>query len=231
MSQGATQAVAATQGSSRDPAIDNARALLITLVVVGHLLNMISSTSGEVLYLWIYSFHMPAFVAVSGYLSRSFANKPRQLGRLLSAVLFPYLIFQTMHTVLPVLVDGDEFDFHLWTPFWTLWFLLALFLWRLATPLLTALRYPLLFAIAVSLIAPLDPDLDKTLSWGRVLSFLPFFVLGLVIRPEHLATLRAFRFRYVGYLVLLAGLGVAIAGHTKLDPSVLYASASYDTHG
>src|SRR5699024_7607197 len=78
MSQGATQAVAATQGSSRDPAIDNARALLITLVVVGHLLNMISSTSGEVLYLWIYSFHMPAFVAVSGYLSRSFANKPRQ---------------------------------------------------------------------------------------------------------------------------------------------------------
>lgn len=219
----------AKQGSSRDPYIDNARAILITLVVTGHLLRMISSESSDALDTWIYSFHMPAFVAISGFLSRSFANKPRQLGRILSALLIPYIIFQTIHTFLPVIFEGEDFDFHLWNPFWTLWFLLALFIWRLATPLLKALRYPLIFATAIAIIAPLDPDLDKTLSWGRVLSFLPFFVLGLVVRQEHLDKLRQFRFKYLGFVVLLAGLGTAIGVHEKLDTAVFYASTSYDT--
>src|SRR5699024_306579 len=215
-----TKTAAGKAGSSRDPYIDNARAILITLVVVGHLLRTISSDSSDIIDTWVYTFHMPAFVAISGYLSRSFAHKPRQSGRIVSALLIPYVIFQTIHAFLPVIFEGEEFDFHLWNPFWTMWFLLALFVWRLATPLLKALRYPLVFAIAISIIAPLDPGLDKTLSIGRILSFLPFFVLGLVVRPEHLEKLKNFRYRYIGYAVLAAGLGVAIAIHNKLDMSL-----------
>ena len=223
-----TRTTVGNHDSSRDPYIDNARAVLIVMVVVGHLLRMLSSTSSDVLDLWIYSFHMPAFVAISGHLSRSFANKPRQLGRVLSSLLVPYLIFQSIHAVLPVIIDDAEFDYHLWEPYWTLWFLLALFIWRLLTPLLRSLRYPLAFAVVISLVAPLLPDLDKTLSWGRVLSFLPFFVLGLVVRPHHLQRLRQFRFRHLGYLVLVAGLGTALAVHDRIDTSLFYASTSYE---
>src|SRR5699024_7705926 len=90
------QPAAVEQGSSRDPYIDNARAILITLVVVGHLLRTVSSASSDIIDTWVYAFHMPAFVAISGYLSRSFTHKPRQLGRLLSALLVPYVIFQAI---------------------------------------------------------------------------------------------------------------------------------------
>ena len=58
---------------SRDPFFDNAKMLLVTLVVVGHSWTLLPdvSTSSPV-YVFLYTFHVPAFVLVTGYLSRSF---------------------------------------------------------------------------------------------------------------------------------------------------------------
>src|SRR4029077_11373781 len=51
----------------RDSVIDNARFILIVLVVLGHFLTtMQGSPALDVLYAWIYMFHMPAFVFLSG---------------------------------------------------------------------------------------------------------------------------------------------------------------------
>lgn len=229
-SGGQSTGPAAPPRKARDPYLDNARAILITLVVIGHFLDNISSYSGGAIDTWIYAFHMPAFVAISGYLSRSYRNEPRQLRRILTALLVPFLIFQLIQAVLRVVVRGDDFGLHLWTPSWTLWFLLALFIWRVLTPLLRALRYPLVFAAAISVIAPLEAQLDQTLTWGRVLSFLPFFVLGLVTRPEHLLALRRFRFKYLGGLVLAAGLALSFGIHEEFRISVFHMSTSYAEH-
>ena len=59
---------------SRDPFFDNAKLLLVTLVVVGHSWNLLpaASTSSPV-YTFLYAWHVPAFVLVTGYLSRSFS--------------------------------------------------------------------------------------------------------------------------------------------------------------
>lgn len=217
--------------SGRDPHVDNARAILITLVVVGHLLEVINSYGGGAIGTWIYAFHMPAFVAISGYLARSYRNEPRQLQRLFSVLFVPYLLFQAIHATLRVVVDGDDFGMHLWQPSWSLWFLLALFFWRLATPLLKALRYPLVFAVAISVLAPLGPDLDRTLTWGRVLAFLPFFVLGLLARPEHLERLRRFRYKFLGYVVLAAGLALSFGIHERFSITLFYMAVSYDENG
>src|SRR5699024_6100572 len=81
----------------RDPYLDNARSILITLVVIGHVVESIGSYWAGALYTWIYAFHMPAFVAITGYFSRSFRNEPRQLARLLSTVAVPYVIFEGIH--------------------------------------------------------------------------------------------------------------------------------------
>src|SRR5690625_7982549 len=62
----------------RDPYFDNVRAVLITFVVIGHALEGMSSNLGDAVYLWIYSFHMPAFVIVTGYLSKTYRGSPRQ---------------------------------------------------------------------------------------------------------------------------------------------------------
>src|SRR5690625_4560272 len=216
--------------TSRDPYLDNARSILITLVVIGHVVESIGSYWAGALYTWIYAFHMPAFAAITGYFSRSFRNEPRQLGRLLSTVAIPYVIFQGIHAAIRSAM-GSDVELNLWDPAWTLWFLLALFFWRLLTPLLRALRYPLLFAIAVSLLAPLDPNLDATLSWGRVLSFLPFFTLGLMATPEHIRRLRNFPVKILGAVLLAAGLALSFLTHEKFSAALLFMRSGYEDVG
>src|SRR5699024_7769975 len=156
--------------------------------------------------------------------------EPRQLARLLSTVAVPYVIFEGIHAGIRMAM-GSEVNLNLWEPAWTLWFLLALFFWRLLTPLLRALRHPLLISIGVSLLAPLDGHLDETLSWGRVLSFLPFFTLGLIATPEHIQRLRDFRFKILGAVLLAAGLALSFLMHDQFSATLLFMREGYEDVG
>jgi fucose 4-O-acetylase-like acetyltransferase len=214
----------------RDPYLDNARGLLIALVVVGHTIECFGNTAdllGGTLYMAIYSFHMAAFIMISGYLSRSYRSEPRQVARLLTAMVVPYVIFQLLHEGGKALLLGQEFELQLVVPAWTLWFLVALLGWRLLTPVLRQLRHPLMFAVAIAVIAPLDPDLDSTLSLGRLAQMLPFFVLGLVATPQMLERVREFRHRWLGGVVLLAALAVAFLVQDRLPTSTFFLRAAY----
>ena len=215
----------------RDPFLDNARGILITLVVVGHTLECFDGKSGFLggaIHTWIYSFHMAAFVAISGFLSRSYRNEPRQVRRLLTAMLAPFLIFQMLHEVGKMLLLGQEFHLQFVSTAWTLWFLLALLMWRLITPVLRVLRYPLVFAVAVAVIAPLDPDLDSTFTLGRFFEMLPFFVLGLVTTPAMLQKLKTLPHRvWIGGGVLLAALVFSFATHEMYSVARFFLRGSY----
>ncbi len=73
---------------------DNARAILILLVVFGHMLQ--PYTSGDkylsALYLVIYSFHMPTFLFISGYFAKNI-DKPYYLEKISKRLIVPYMIF------------------------------------------------------------------------------------------------------------------------------------------
>jgi fucose 4-O-acetylase-like acetyltransferase len=179
---------------------------------------------------WIYSFHMPAFVLITGYLSRRYQNSPRQIRSLFETVLLPFLIFQVLNWALASITNGELLEFHVVEARWTLWFLLALFIWRVVTPFLRLLRYPILFALAVSLLVPLDLELDATLTLGRVVGFLPYYVLGLMLTPRTIAVLKTLRFRVaygVAGLIALAVLFTFI--HDDFTLSLLYLDGSYDS--
>lgn len=50
--------------------IDNLRGFLILLVILGHCIqNTNSNYQSDILFCYIYSFHMPLFIFVSGYVS------------------------------------------------------------------------------------------------------------------------------------------------------------------
>ena len=218
----------------RDPYLDNARGLLIILVVVGHTLECfeaLGTVVGGTLYTAIYSFHMAAFVMISGYLSRSYRNEPRQVKRLLTAMVVPYVIFQMVHEAGKALLLGQDFSLQLVSPAWTLWFLLALLLWRLASPVLRSLRHPLMVAVAISLIMPLDHDLDGTFSLGRLAGMLPFFVLGLVSTPETLERLRAVRHRWLGAVIMVGALAGALLLNDQIRASWFFLRSAYPEEG
>ncbi len=167
----------------RVPLWDNARWVAITLVVVGHaILKLISESDvAYSVYLFIYTFHVPVFVAVSGYFAKSGPPGVRQLQRILTDLVFPYLIFETIWTTVRWLLGGDFWlDYAMAS--WTLWFLIALAIWRMLLPLMVLLRYPLLISIVISVAVGYFPSIDPTLALSRTLGLLPFFIFGWKIR-------------------------------------------------
>jgi len=76
---------------ARDPWLDNAKMTLVTLVVIGHFWAVLPDTTfNDHFYDFLYLWHIPAFVFVTGYLSRSFEwtrtkllGLPRHRGRAL----------------------------------------------------------------------------------------------------------------------------------------------------
>ncbi|WP_210479122.1 acyltransferase family protein [Naasia sp. SYSU D00948] len=166
----------------RVPLWDNARFIAIYLVVAGHAIQRLTGDlePAFAVYLAIYSFHIPLFVLVSGHFSKP-RLEARDLRRILTDLVAPYLVFETIWTVIQWLVEGQtHWDYA--NASWTLWFLLALIWWRLLLPLFAMLRAPLLWATALALAAGCTEQIDSTLALSRTFALLPFFVLGWELR-------------------------------------------------
>ena len=119
------------------PWLDNVKMTLVTLVVIGHGWGLLAGTRNDIwAYDFLYYWHIPAFVLITGHLSRGFEWDRRHLVALLTTVALPYLIFE------PVLFDyRDALGQHedgalLLVPHWAMWYLPVLLVWRLAAPLM-----------------------------------------------------------------------------------------------
>lgn len=169
----------------RVPFWDNARYACIVLVVLGHAIQRLTYDSDIALaaYLALYAFHMPAFAIISGYFSKSGSPTRVQMARVITDILLPYVIFESLWTLTKWLVEGQA-DPNFTKPSWTLWFLLALGIFRLVLPYLALLRWPLLWTVVISIGVGYLPNVDSTFSLSRTLGLLPFFTLGWWLR-EH----------------------------------------------
>lgn len=183
----------APSGRQRDAFFDNAKYLAIVLVAVGHAWEPIKGDSRtlEAAYSVVYAFHMPAFIIISGYFSRSFDMRSDRLRRLITGVVVPYIVFETAYPLFKRFVaDDPQQEISLLDPWYLTWFLVALFVWRLTTPIWKLVRHPLPLALGIAMLASVSPEIGDDLDLQRVLQFLPYFVLGLCLRPEHFHLVR-----------------------------------------
>lgn len=200
--------------TARDPWLDNAKMALVTLVVIGHAWALLP-TDGLVghAYDFLYAWHMPAFVFVAGYLSRSFDYAPDRLWKLARTVAVPYVVFECLMAFFRLYLGGEELEDLFTDPHWPLWFLTALIFWRLATPLFRALPAALAVAAAVVLClwsGTVQGESAEVFDLTRMLGLLPFFVLGVHTTPERLEVLRRPGARWVAGATFL-GLWLLIA--------------------
>ena len=202
--------VAAPQ-KKRVPLWDNARFLCVMLVVIGHAVQRLTSQSDNALtvYLFIYGFHMPAFAMISGYFSKAGPPTSRQMKKIVTDILLPYAIMQAIWTGVQYLVEGSA-SANPTVPHWTLWFLLALGIFRLILPYLALLRWPLLWAVLCSVGVGYLGNVDSTFSLSRAIGILPFFLLGWQLRQWKLvekwrvADRQAWWIRAIAVAVLVA---------------------------
>ncbi|MFE7747818.1 acyltransferase family protein [Streptomyces sp. NPDC057428] len=191
----------------RDAYFDNVKYLAIVLVAVAHAWEpvMDGSRTTRALYMVVYTFHMPAFILVSGYFSRSFDMSAPKVKRLVTGVLVPYVLFETAYSLFKRFAGGvDDTPITLLDPLFLTWFLIALFIWRVTTPMWQSLRHPLPVALVIAMLASVTPGIGDDLDLQRVCQLLPFFVLGLLMKPEHFQLVRRREVRLMA-LPLFAG--------------------------
>lgn len=218
----------------RDPYFDNAKYLTIVLVACAHAWQPLTygGRAATAAYLTVYAFHMPAFALISGYFSRSFDMAPGRVRRLLTGVVVPYLVFECAYTLFYRWAQDDwKYPFSLLDPWYVMWFLVALFIWRLTTPVWLALRHPVPIAMGLAAFASVSPDLGGDISIQRTLQFLPFFVLGLTLRAEHFDRLRTWRVRLLAVPVGVAACVAAYAVAPWFDAKWLLHKSSVTGQG
>ncbi|WP_406516733.1 acyltransferase family protein [Streptomyces sp. NBC_00134] len=209
----------------RDAFFDNAKYLAIVLVAMGHAWEPLrgDSRAAAALYITVYTFHMPAFIVISGYFSRSFDASRGRLRRLVTGVAVPYVIFEVAYTFFKRWANDDPtYPISLLDPWYLTWFLIALFIWRLTTPLWKTVRRPVTLALAIAILASVSPDVGDDLDLQRVLQFLPFFVLGLVLEPEHFQLVRRREARILAVPVFAAALLFAYWAAPRMNAAWFY---------
>ncbi|MCX5530026.1 acyltransferase family protein [Streptomyces sp. NBC_00006] len=209
----------------RDAFHDNAKYLAIVLVAMGHAWEPLrdDSRAAAALYTTVYAFHMPAFIVISGYFSRSFDASPGRLRRLITGVAVPYVVFEVAYTFFKRTAGDDPgYPISLLDPWYLTWFLIALFVWRLTTPLWKVIRWPLPVALSIAALASVSPSIGDDLDLQRVLQFLPFFVLGLCLKPEHFQLVRRKETRILAVPVFAAVLLFAYWAVPRMNAAWFY---------
>ena len=183
--------------------LDNARYWVMLLVVIGHSLTQFGEMdSARAVYVWIYAFHMPFFILISGYTARRYMGDARQVRRIVSTLVVPYLIVETtMQLITRHYGDGPD-PMMILSPQWVAWFMAALFVWRITTPIWRALKYPITTSIIISLTVGLF-EIDNVLSLPKILGFLPFYVVGMHMSREWFERLTARSVRIASATVLI----------------------------
>lgn len=215
----------------RNYKMDNIRFLLIFLVILGHFIELFQGEFSLALYKIIYSFHMPAFLFLTGFFARF---KPRKI---LLSLVCPYILFQTLYLVFDaIMLQGkDSFTLNFTTPYWILWYLLTVICYYLLIPLIDSenklsRRLILGLAIAISLLAGFDTTIGYYGSLSRTYTFLPFFLAGFYLsKTKKMPQKNHLTLPLSGLLALLCSF--YIMNNSGITKQVLYGSYSYEKAG
>ncbi|WP_270286738.1 acyltransferase family protein [Enterococcus casseliflavus] len=173
--------------------IDTARGIAMILVVWGHLYPPMTAR------MWIYSFHMPLFFFLSGYLYKKRGTKESIVVRskkllvpyFLTAILsFPIGIFLDRYLGNSVTIGSkiSEVFFLNGTVGWNspIWFLIVLYLVEVFFAMVDKIK-PIWIAIASLLVGYLLYITSVTLVFGIQIALwmLPFYCLGMIVKKNN----------------------------------------------
>ena len=215
---------------SRNYFLDNYKAFLILLVVIGHFIEPCYTNTLflTVLKWFIFSFHMPAFIFISGY----FSKKDMGLEKLIQKLVIPYFVFELLYYFLYVFVIHKEIGLYFNCPKFSLWYLMALFFWRIATPYVKKIPGNLFIAITGGLLIGFT-QLGNFFSIPRTLFFYPFFLAGYYFQESWFESIRRHWKAFTVGLASLAGLlgGWVLITGQELTPFIFYGRYSYEDMG
>ncbi len=170
---------------TRDYWYDNIKAILVILVIYGHIGIPLagSSTFFRDFREFITLFHMPAFLIISGHLMRKRLDS-KEVGKITFSYLLPYIISNFIMFLIfsyygAVRVSGIQQSgfFNLFQPYYSLWFLAALFVYSIITIILKKSNKKMFFVIVLLLLTGFGVKI-RFLELSKILPFYVYFYVG-----------------------------------------------------
>lgn len=169
--------------TKRNYAFDNLKGILIYLVVLGHLTFSFSHANTEFglkLTSFIYFFHMPLFLIISGYFSKKKIAKETMI-----QLLLLFLFMNVSYTIYDYLVTGR---FQLFIFKYSSWYILLLLLYRLVlrnSRVLNLIKKRPAFILTTSLIVAVVTGFFKAdLFILRIFENWVYFLVGFLLRDH-----------------------------------------------
>jgi len=213
----------------RNAYFDNAKLFLIFLVVFGHMIQPFTEGSSGVntLYLWMYTYSMPAFIFLAGFFAKGSGDK-KYIINLAKKLLIPYLIFQALYSGYYLMIGKSSWQTGIFEPHWSLWLLFSLFSWHILLMLFKKIPPIIGVVTAVSLgigIGYID-DVGHAFSLSRTFAFFPYFLTGYWLTKDHVMFVKRRAIKITGIFVMLI-VGLLIYNAPDINSGWLLASKSY----
>ena len=182
---------------------DNIKFLLIFLVVLGHLIEKYTGDFHiyNSVFVFIYTFHMPLFIFISGL----FYKKKSAGKNVLTYLVLWFLVYCVNHCVYIFLGQNPRFR-----PLTGLdglpWFMFAMAAFWALTYFLDGFgrKKVLLLSLIPPLISGFFPVIHDAFALSRIIVYYPYFLAGSLIRPSGLIELRKNKtFRFTGITILI----------------------------
>ena len=202
---------------SESERLDVSKFMLVLLVVIGHFIEPYYKVGNKlacVLMHLIYSFHVPAFVCISGYTAGDYFNTKERRRKLISSLMLPYLILQPLFCVWYDAFILRENDMHyeegkedvsssddsmMFTPNWILynqrpwsyfypfahlWYLISLLTMRIWRPFALEIRYTMVVHVLFGCLVGYSTSIGRFLSLHRTVVLMPYFLCGYIMKQK-----------------------------------------------
>lgn len=217
----------------RNAFFDNAKVFLIFLVVFGHMIQpFIHDSNGiQSIYVWIYTFHMPAFILLAGFFAKGSGNK-KYIWNLMKKLIIPYFIFQTLYTMYYFFIGKADWQTGVFYPQWSLWFLFSLFSWHILLVLFKKIPagWSIFLSVMIGIVVGYFGEVGHAFSLSRTFVFFPFFLIGYFLTVDQMMFVKK-RYVKVVSVIVMAGLFAFIYTLPDMETGWLLASQSYSDLG
>lgn len=187
--------------------LDNLKFFLIFLVVLGHIFEEVIAAGNanwdvKRARFFIYLFHMPLFLFVSGIFSKKNIDNKRYKN------IFYYLILFYVGKIIFFICDiifKEKYSFSMFLGTRPPWYCLALFICSLMTIFLKQFnkKYVFIFSIILGCLVGYDSSVSDFLALSRVIVFFPFFFAGYCLDEQKLIKILSSKKIKIAAIILL----------------------------
>ena len=211
--------------------MDNLKFVLMIFVVEGHF-GLKLSHIPQIKYLtyYIYIFHMPCFIFISGYFAKNInAGGKLRVDKIMN-IMFMYFLFKTGNVLLGYVFNKD-ISFSLFRDTSAPWYLVALFIWYLSVPLIERIKPSCLIigSFLLGLVVGYIGSIKDIFSLSRVFVFFPFFIIGFCLSADRLQRFLDKKLRLYAVTVMIIILIFVLIYGKDLRPivKIIYAGLPY----